>query len=303
MNPPPDSPTDPRQIRTEIDQTRHRMDETIDALGRRFEGRHLVDEAIHFVRKQTENGKMTQLKHQLKHSADTAVHTVVDTVKANPIPAALIGAGIAWYVYAQKQEEPSYDRFDYAADDVRYEGYVDEPYGGASGGFDVAPSAAGQAPGLGERMREKTSELRAKSREALHTTRERAGEMGARVSQRSRELARRGRERVASGFERHPLEAGLITLALGLAVGLALPTPQRVRTAVAPRARQLRQRGEDMLERGRQVARSAADAARQEAEAQGLATGGSSERPSQTRRADSPAGSPAPTSPGAAPTM
>ena len=33
-------------IRSEIDTTRHRMDETINALGQRLKGRHLLDESV-----------------------------------------------------------------------------------------------------------------------------------------------------------------------------------------------------------------------------------------------------------------
>ena len=129
------------------------MDETIEALGQRFQGRHLVDEALHFVRKQTENGNMTQLKSQIKQSADTAVHTVVDTVKANPIPAALVGAGIAWYFYSQTRDDSSRNGYTYE-DPIR--GYYDEPYIGSAGGeSDVGQfvdGGAAQAQGQGEGM-------------------------------------------------------------------------------------------------------------------------------------------------------
>lgn len=296
MNPPPDSssPTDPKQIRFQINQTRRRMDDTINALGRRFEGRHLVDEALHLVRKKTENGKMTHLTNQIKRSADTAVHNVVDTVKANPIPAALIGAGIAWYVYSQTHDESHSHRFDYTQEEDRFRGYADEPLVGAGDGSVGTPHAS-ESEGMRERIREKAGDIRERSREAVNTVRERAGELGSQVRRRSREIVQGGRERVSTAVERHPLESGLALLALGLVVGLAMPTPRRVRSAIAPGARRLRERGEDMLERGRQVARTAADAAKQEAEAQGLAP------LSQTTQAQ--AGNPPATQPATTPSM
>jgi ElaB/YqjD/DUF883 family membrane-anchored ribosome-binding protein len=269
MNPPPDPSADPQRIRSQIDETRHRMDETIDALGRRFQGRHLVDEALHFVRKQTENGNMTHFKEQIKHSADTAVHTVVDTVKANPIPAALIGAGIAWYVYSQTHDESRTHRYRDEEDAHQFYSHSDEPYGGASGGFDVGHTGEG----VGGRIREKAGEIKERSREAIHHARDRAGELGSKVRRRSREMMQQSKECVSGAVDRHPLESGLVTLALGLIAGLALPAPDRVRSAVAPRARELRERGQDMMERGRHVARTAMDAAKQDAEAQGLTPG------------------------------
>ncbi len=282
MTPPPDSSADPKAIRARIDETRRQMDETIDALGQRFQGRHLVDEALHFVRKQTENGKMTHLKNQLKRSADTAVHSVVDTVKANPIPAALVGAGIAWYVYSQTRDDSPQSNYYEDGDPIR--GYSDEPYGAGGGDSDVGQFVDGtEATGVGGRIREKAGEIRERSREAMHTAREklaeageRAGEMGARVKERSREVLREGRERVVNAVDRHPLESGIVCLALGLIAGLALPTAPKLRAAVAPRARHLKQRSQEMMEKGRQVAETAVSAARhaarQAAEDQGLVT-------------------------------
>jgi ElaB/YqjD/DUF883 family membrane-anchored ribosome-binding protein len=293
MNPPPDSPADPKAIRAQIDETRRQMDETIDALGQRMQGRHLVDEALHFVRKQTENGNMTQLKNQLKRSADTAVHSVVNTVKANPIPAALVGAGIAWYVYSQTRDDSS--QTNYYADGDPIRGYTDEPYGGAAGGgSDVGQFVdGGESSGMSERIREKADEIRDRSREAIHTAKEklheageRASELGTQVKQRSRELVRQGRDRVVDTVDKHPLESGLVCLALGLLAGLALPTAPRVRTAIAPRARQLRRRTEEVIDKSREVARSTVDAAKhaakQAAQDQGLVK---NESPTQTAQA------------------
>jgi hypothetical protein len=282
MNPSP-NPSDPRRIRAQIDETRQRMDETIDALGRRFQGRHLVDEALHFVRTQTENSNMTQIANRLKTSADTAVHSVVDTVKANPIPTALIGAGVAWYLYSQTQRNPDAEAYTYD-DPIR--GYRDEPY--ASGDSDVGQPVAGEPESVGERLREKAGQLRERSREAvasarerLHTAGERAGALKARVRTRSQVLLRQGRQRVTSTIDQHPLESGLACLALGVILGIALPTSQRVRSKVAPGARQLRDKSREMIERGRNVARTAAHAAREEAEAQGLTPRALSEKATQ----------------------
>ena len=283
MNPPPDPSADPKAIRAQIDETRRQMDQTIDALGQRIQGRHLVDEALHFVRKQTENGNMTHLKNQLKRSADSAVHSVVDTVKANPIPAALVGAGIAWYVYSQTHDDSSQSNYYEDGDPIR--GYAEESYRGVvRGGSDVGQNVDGtESPGVGERLKEKAGEIRDRSREAMHTAREkiseagdRAGEIGTRVKERSREVIRQGRDRVATTVDRHPLESGIVCLALGLIAGMALPTAPRVRAAVAPRARQLKQRSQEMMEKGRQVAETAVtaakDAVKQSAQEQGLLT-------------------------------
>jgi hypothetical protein len=281
MNPSPNDSSDPRRIRAQIDQTRQRMDHTIDALGRRFQGRHLIDEALHFVRTKTENSNMTQITNRLKTSADATMHTVVDTVKANPIPSALIGAGVAWYLYSQVRPHRESDAYTYE-DPIR--GY-DEAY---NGGSDVGEPVAGTATGVGERLREKAGHLRDRSREAMASAREslhhvgaRAGEIKARVRDQSHVLMQKGRERVVTTVDQHPLESGLACLALGVIIGISLPTSRRVRTAVGPGARQLRDRSREVIERGRNVARTAAHAAMEEAEAQGLTPRALSEKAGQ----------------------
>src|ERR1043166_4172936 len=89
-------------IRSEIDTTRRRMDQTIDALGQRLKGRHLLDEVIGFFRPKDGSSAAIEgdtMMEKIKDSAGSAANAVVDTVKRNPIPTVLIGAGVAWAVY------------------------------------------------------------------------------------------------------------------------------------------------------------------------------------------------------------
>jgi hypothetical protein len=95
MNPQPELESE--TLRSEINTTRHRMDGTIDALGNRLEGRHLVDELLGFFRGRA--GDAGRVREKITRSAETAVHSVVDTVKAHPLPVIVAGAGIAWLVY------------------------------------------------------------------------------------------------------------------------------------------------------------------------------------------------------------
>src|SRR4051812_5731110 len=91
-------------IRSDIDVTRRRMDDTMDALGDRLQPRHLLDEVLGFFRGNGSDGdnKLTQMREKLTQSAGTAMNAVVDTVKSNPMPALLIGAGVAWMIYESR---------------------------------------------------------------------------------------------------------------------------------------------------------------------------------------------------------
>jgi hypothetical protein len=266
MNPPPDQPPASKAIRAEIDQTRQRMDETIDALGERLKGRHLVDEALHFFRTQTQNGNMNKFKDTFVRSADSAAHSVIDAVKTNPVPLALIGAGVAVYLWNRSHSHAA--QWSPREADFRDYGYQEAGFG------EVEYAPEDRVPGVGERLGEIGNRVKSQAHDVAQSARD----MGAQAVERSRELYRQGRERAASTVNQHPLETGLALLAVGLLAGMALPTSEKVRRQVAPRARALEQRARAVVVGGRQVIRSAAAAARDEAEAQGFPLGSRQEK-------------------------
>src|SRR5687768_11036222 len=93
-------------LRSDIDVTRRRMDDTIDALGERMQPRHLLDEVLGFFRRHDFNGekeRLTHMREKISHGTDTAMHSVVDTVKHNPLPALLIAGGVAWMIYNSRR--------------------------------------------------------------------------------------------------------------------------------------------------------------------------------------------------------
>ena len=89
-----DVENDPEAIRSEIDTTRRRMDDTMEALGERLKGRHLLDELLGLFRSDNQSPKAMQIREKVSRTASTAAHSVVNTVKSNPMPALLIGAGV-----------------------------------------------------------------------------------------------------------------------------------------------------------------------------------------------------------------
>ncbi|HEX2861894.1 MAG TPA: DUF3618 domain-containing protein [Lacunisphaera sp.] len=292
---------DPAAIRREIEATRRRMDDTIQAIGQRFQGRHLVDEALHLIRIQQENGNMTQLRNKLSDSADSAYHAVVDTVKAHPVPTALVGAGLAWLIFEKTRARRDNGEHE---NDVYRSGFYGDNFGSTSPSFhddnpDREEMFSSSEPGVMQDVRQKAGEvvenlktgaahLRERTRQVTQSAGERARNISRQAGQQTQELYRRGRERVVSTVVTHPLESGLVCLAVGFLAGLALPTSTRLRHAVAPGAQALRARAQDVMERGKRVVRSAADAAKEEAETQGLTGKG---RPGGRSAPDSDAGS------------
>ena len=97
---------DPQQIRADMAQTRAEMSETIDAIQAKLSPQHLMQEAKDTVRDATVGKVKDMMTSATDKAADFAEDVqggaleAVDYVKQNPIPAALIGAGIAWLLDA-----------------------------------------------------------------------------------------------------------------------------------------------------------------------------------------------------------
>ncbi|HET8777514.1 MAG TPA: DUF3618 domain-containing protein, partial [Candidatus Limnocylindria bacterium] len=75
------------EIRTEIEETRLEMGGTLSELGDRLEPSHLVNQAKENVREAT----IGRVEETAKGMSDM----VMETIKRNPIPAAMAGAGLA----------------------------------------------------------------------------------------------------------------------------------------------------------------------------------------------------------------
>ncbi len=300
MNESPRNDTD--AIRSDIDQTRQRMDDTMDALGNRLQGKHLVDEILGMFRSKDGESSGPGAGQKIKQSADAAFHAVVDTVKANPMPAILIGAGVAWMIYSSRQNKtvPNGASYDYG-ESTDYEGnyetdltlvqgvaydpdaHLDRPleYPSDGNGSSNGGKMKQAASRMGDKIGQATVAISEKASAASGQIKEKLGAMGTAArekmhvaGQRTQEVYNRSRERVVTTADRHPLEMGLACLAVGLLAGLALPRSERVDRIAGPSMDRLRDRtreaSRDVVEKGKRVAQAATSAVKQEADAQGL---------------------------------
>lgn len=89
-----------RQIEQNIERTRHDMDRTLDEIAERLHPRHLIDGVVElFTSSDGESGDWTR---QVRRSGRQSLRKI----KRNPIPALLIGAGIAYLMMDDEDEEP-----------------------------------------------------------------------------------------------------------------------------------------------------------------------------------------------------
>lgn len=248
-------------LRSDIEMTRRRMDDTMNALGERLHGRHLLDEIIGFFRgSENDRGSGTHVREKIGESAGSAANAVINTVKKNPVPIFLLTAGAAWLTYsAIKQKRDEFVEEPEIADDDPYDpaSHVDRPleYPGETTGSkfqQMKDTVAAKTAAAQEQLREKWSD----------------------VSDKSREIYGQTRDRVVDTIEQHPIQVGLGCLVVGALIGLALPTPDPVHRLAGSTVDRLKQRtrdaGRDVVEKGKRVAQAASSAAKREAEAQGL---------------------------------
>lgn len=93
----------PEQLRDNIRRTRANMDETVDAIGERLRPRHLLDDVIDLFRGSSSGADATGSSGEASTSMRDAANlakdygaTAFEKLKAHPMPAALIAAGVAW---------------------------------------------------------------------------------------------------------------------------------------------------------------------------------------------------------------
>lgn len=106
----PGDTAQPEEIRRNIDRTRGEMDRTIDELSDRLRPRNLFDDLVDSVRcsilgpTTTSTGQQRMMSDQVTDVASRAGKTLLEAVRENPVPAALMGAGLAWLLFEDKAE-------------------------------------------------------------------------------------------------------------------------------------------------------------------------------------------------------
>jgi hypothetical protein len=185
------------------------------------------------------------------------------------------------------------------AEDDREKGMADRAREAASDARSRAGHAADEArrraAHLGEEAREWAGETASGARERMYQTAEGTRRGFARASRSARRQAeetayaarhhaRRARSGLAHLFEERPLLVGAIGLAVGAALGAALPITRREDEWLGESRDDLKHRARDELGKAELVARRAYDTARSEAERQHLTPEGARQAARETVR-------------------
>ncbi len=91
-------------LRAEIERTRFEMSETFSAIQARLSPEHLKAQAREKVREAT-IGRAKGMAGQAGRKARGMRHTILEKVKDNPLPAALIGLGVSWLLAGARSSQ------------------------------------------------------------------------------------------------------------------------------------------------------------------------------------------------------
>ena len=205
-----DAQKDPATLEREIDQTRANMDRTLGALERKLSPGQLIDEVMGFAR---------------EHAAEFA-SSLGRTVKENPMPALLTAVGVVWMLSSSNNRSRATRPYDYDNEFSRSGEFGTPEAEGSSWretGQRAQSSAREAVSGIGQRAGAATDRVR----ETLSNSGQAMKDKISRTSDSAVAQGQRMREGVQNLFEDQPLVIGALGLAIGAAIGAALPRTEQ----------------------------------------------------------------------------
>jgi ElaB/YqjD/DUF883 family membrane-anchored ribosome-binding protein len=284
-------PRSSTEIESDIRQTRGRMDATLDEIGNRLSARSLLNSALDWWESRNTGTRSGG-------AAKDTYETIALRVKENPIPALLVGAGVAWMIidattgYDKKTEADSGPAI---SKGMRSGGAPDSPseyLGDPREYSDSGPGVAESVKSTLENAKQSATEVAGAAKEKVSALGEAANEAAEEVSRRAQKAYQEGRsttvkigrsiesgyrssaEQLENAMEEYPLAVGIGFAALGALIGVLLPRTRREDELLGEHSDQLveatKEKGQELLERGKVVAERVAASALEEANQQGL---------------------------------
>lgn len=188
------------EIRAEIEETRIEMGGTLNELGDRLEPGHLVEQAKENVREATIG--------RVEETAKGVSDMVLDTIKRNPIPAALAGAGLALLWANRSQGTQSRV---------------------------ASTSDAGVSTDIGSKAKDAASTVGS----AVGSAAEGAQQVTGEVIDRAGETAQHVGWKLDSFMQANPMAVGAIAIGAGALVGSIVPETPKEREVLGDASRQV----------------------------------------------------------------
>ncbi|MGH2449469.1 MAG: DUF3618 domain-containing protein [Chloroflexota bacterium] len=293
--PSPDGDDEVAAQRAQVEQTRDEMSGTIDAIQQKLSPGNLVQGAKESVREATIGrvegvlNTATDKVEQAEEAATDMGGSIIDTIKQNPIPAALAGIGLGWLIaearsqssgsqsnrttyqgYAYRNSRRGYGRgYEYGQGPYAEGGYTADYLGGSGTQSDGS--------GAGDAVNQVQNTLGQAANQVQQTVGQTVNQAQQTVGQTMNQ-AQEQVQQVGSSFsamvEERPLAMAAGALTLGLAVGLAIPETPRENELMGEARETVMQKAEsaaqDTMQKVEKVAEQAVGTAQESAKKQGL---------------------------------
>ena len=282
-----DTPEETEQIKAQIEQTRNQMGETIDAIQDRLSLSNISEQVSERVSTAIETAKDTaydatigKAVNFMKNVGDEVSQSgAFRVVKRNPLPLALIGLGAGLLAYQSYSGKGSR-----RGDGRRYAG--NRLYSGGNPQADYARTGSTKS-GIGDTAARTYDGISNKAGAALESVSNSAGaayesvtgavtnaysgagELASRAYDRAGEYGTIAYEKYDEYLEENPLALGALAVAVGAAVGFAIPSTRYEGQLMGEARENLMQRAQDaagsLVDKAKHVAAEAGQTIKDEA--------------------------------------
>lgn len=283
-----EAPEETEQIKAQIEATRNQMGETIDAIQERLSFANISEQVTETVNNAIESAKdsaydatIGKAVNFMKNVGNGVTHAgTLKVIKNNPLPLALIGVGAGLLVYQSFGSRNSarkghgtdrrryYDRDDSATSGSTFDsaaksigGATTKAYEGIADKANAAVETVGHAAGT-------AYESVAGAVGGAYTG---AGDLAHRAYDRAGEYGTIAHERYDQVLEENPLALGALAVAVGAAVGFAIPSTRYEGQLMGEARENLVSRAQDaagsLVEKAKSVAAEAGQTIKEEAKA------------------------------------
>ena len=233
----------------DIEQTRDEMSGTVEAIADRLDPANIVQDAKQTVREATV-GKVEQMASNVadtasgfvddaRYTAQDAGSGILETVKRNPIPAAMAGIGIGWLLTHRssgQSSRASWERARWTGSDRQFSRFDDYQSGRGGYGSGSDASMSDRAGGAVEQVGQQASQIADTVGSKVTGVADQARSTVGQVPDQVGGMARDAQWNAQRMVEENPLAVGAIAVAVGAAIGMALPETQTEQRILGPAA-------------------------------------------------------------------
>jgi len=232
-------------VEAEVEASRNNLDRNVEALKQKMTPGQLFDEAA----------------RMLGASGQQVGAKFVEQAKANPMPLAVVGLGLAWLMVSNGKSHAAAEPRSFAAAD--YGDYGDE--GGAGDGLkektqQTAQSLSDKAHGLGDALKDKVAGARASAVDTARSAAQSLNGAAAEARDKAGLAAQQVQRTFAQTLESEPLLLAGLGLIVGVAVGAAFPSTEAENRLMGEHRDHLVDKGKDLAQSGLEKAADAAEA-------------------------------------------